>query len=201
MTMPYTRISSPSSRAKPLERIMIFIDGGYLRKLFNDLLGNDSIDLSKVIRDLITWYNYDFPQNLFQANLVRTYYYDGIVDSQVDPEAYAKQRKYFDNIAKTFNLDVSLGEAVKLKNGKFRQKGVDIILAIDSLTMAYQDQFVSGLFLLGDRDFIPLINGVKDTGKKTYGFFFGNKVSDELITSFDFRKTFDKKIMDRWVQT
>jgi len=35
----YIRTKPP----KPLERVMIFIDGGYLRKLFIDLFGDDNI--------------------------------------------------------------------------------------------------------------------------------------------------------------
>ena len=53
----------------------------------------------------------------------------------------------------------------------FRQKGVDILMAIDVLTMAYLDYCESGFFVLGDRDFKPLIDAVKDSGKKTFGFF------------------------------
>jgi hypothetical protein len=41
---------------------------------------------------------------------------------------------------------------------------------------------------------------VKDTGKKTYGFFYENNVSQELIRTFDFRKAFDKKVMESWVK-
>jgi hypothetical protein len=33
---------------KPLERVMIFIDGGYLRKLFLDLFGDDNIDFFRL---------------------------------------------------------------------------------------------------------------------------------------------------------
>ena len=44
-------------------------------------------------------------------------------------------------------------------------------MAIDSLTMAYQDIYDSGLFLLGDRDFIPLIEAIKATGKRLTDFY------------------------------
>jgi uncharacterized LabA/DUF88 family protein len=95
-------------------------------------------------------------------------------------------------------MTITLGEAVKTQDGTFRQKGVDIILAIDSLVMAHLDQYDSGLFLLGDRDFIPLIQAVKDAGKKTFGFFYNQNVSNELIWTFDFRLAFDRTIMEKW---
>lgn len=104
--------------------------------------------------------------------MIRTYYYDGIADSKYAPETYAKQREYFESLEKdNQNIEVVLDEAVKTSEGIFRQKGVDIRLAIDAIAMAYQDAYESGLFLLGDRDFIPLIESVKNAGKKTFGFF------------------------------
>ena len=95
-------------------------------------------------------------------------------------------------------LSVELGEAVKT-NGALRQKGVDVLLTIDSLSMAYLDIYDSGLFLLGDRDFIPLINTIKGTGKKTFGVYCKENISNELIRSFDFSLVLDKKIMKDWL--
>ena len=164
--MTYVR-TSDGVAPKPLERVMIFIDGGYLRKLFTNLFGDDNIDLSKVEFDLLKWYN-TIPANPFRANLIRIYYYDGLTDPKEDALAHAQQREYFESLERrTFFLTVVLGEAVKLADGTFRQKGVDILLAIDALSMAYLDHYDSALFLLGDRDFIPLIEAVKDAGKKT----------------------------------
>ena len=52
----YERISA-SSPPKPLERVMIFIDGGYIRKISRDLFGDDIIDYWKIRNDLQKWYN------------------------------------------------------------------------------------------------------------------------------------------------
>jgi len=194
------RTSSSSGFQKPLEHVMIFIDGGYLRKLFDDLFKHDNINYTKVKNSLLKWYN-GFPQNPFRANLIRIYYYDGIADEKEDPDVFARHREYFEAIEKdNFNLSVVLGEAVKLPNGTFRQKGVDILLAIDAVSMAYLDHYDSGLFLLGDRDFIPLIETVKSAGKKTFGFNYIENVSLELTRTFDFRLAFNKKIMEGWIK-
>jgi uncharacterized LabA/DUF88 family protein len=184
--------------SRPYERVMIFIDGGYLRRLFIDLFGDDSINYTALSRDLLEWYK-TWPLNPYRPNLIRIYYYDGIVDSKDEPELYKEQREYFDELeGQNQNLDVMLSEAVKIPEGKFRQKGVDILLAIDTLVMAHLDHYDSGLFVLGDRDFIPLIEAVKDAGKKTFGFTYIEKVSKELTRSFDFRLAFDQKAMQRW---
>ena len=180
---------------KPSERVMIFIDGGYLRRLFNDLFGDDNINLAQMRNDLLQLYD-EIPRNPFRANLIRTYYYDGIAETE--PER-AEHRKYFDSLKRRcLFLDVRLGEAVKTSDGTFRQKGVDILMAIDALTMAYRNHYESGLFFLGDRDFIPLIRAVKDAGKRTFGFHYIQKVPKELIWEFDFRLAFNKRKMEQW---
>ena len=69
---------SSGYQEKPLEKVMIFIDGGYLRKLFRDLLGDDNIDFFKLRNYMLDLYNRT-PINPFKANLIRVYYYDGML--------------------------------------------------------------------------------------------------------------------------
>ena len=179
----------------PLERVMIFIDGGYLRKLFLDLIGDDNIDFFKLRNYMLDLYD-RAPVNPFQANLIRVYYYDGISDKEPDR---TKHKKRFDSLqGRYFFLTVKLGEAVKLPDGSFRQKGVDILMAVDALTMAYRNYYDCGLFLLADRDFIPLIRAVKNAGKKTYSFNYVKNVPLELTRTFDFRYGFGKAEMEQW---
>jgi uncharacterized LabA/DUF88 family protein len=190
------RISASGSSPKPLERVMIFIDGGYIRRIFSDLFGDDNIHYWRLRNDLQKWYN-AIPSNPFRANLIRAYYYDGIAD---ESEAeYQQQRAYFDNLREScVFMNVSLAEAVKQSDGSFRQKGVDVLLAIDSLSMAYLDIYDSGLFLLGDRDFIPLIEAIKATGKKTFGFLYKRNVSEKLRWTFDYRIILNKEKIASW---
>lgn len=185
-----------SATPKPLERVMIFIDGGYIRKIFNDLFGDDNIHYWKLRNDLQKWYN-DILSNAYRANLIRAYYYDGIADES--EKEYPHQRKYFDELReKCVFIDVTLAEAVKESDGKYRQKGVDVLLAIDSLSMAYQDLYDSGLFLLGDRDFIPLIEAIKSTGIKTYGFLYEKNIPEKLRWAFDYRIILKKEKIKTW---
>ena len=177
------------------EKVILFIDGGYLRRLFKEFFGDDNIDFLKVRKTLLDFYD-GTPANPFKPNLIRIYYYDGIAAEE--PE-HSEHKKYFDSLRRSvFGLTVRLGEAVKTSDGSFRQKGVDILMAIDALTMAYQNHYETGLFVLGDRDFIPLIRAVKGAGKKTYGFVYIEKLSKELVWEFDFRLAFDKKMMEEW---
>lgn len=40
-------------------------------------------------------------------------------------------------------------------------------MATDALTKAYRNQYNTAIFIVGDGDFIPLIEAVNDAGKKT----------------------------------
>ena len=94
------------------------------------------------------------------------------------------QKKYFDDIDNSFAITVRLGELVKSKK-RFRQKGVDILMAIDSLEKAYRNQYDTGLFFVGDSDFIPLIEAIKDSGKKVICVHIENMIPKRLMSVFD----------------
>lgn len=168
---------------KPTERLMVFIDGAYLRRVFRDLFGDDRIDWKKFQTATLEMYRL-LPSNPFQADLIRIYYYDGIADPQ--DKDYKSQREYFDLIRLAEKYTVRLGEVIKGKDG-LRQKGVDISMAIDSLTKAYRNHYDVAIFIVGDRDFIPLIRAVKDAGKKTVGACYEGQIVGELMREFDSR--------------
>ncbi|HML03923.1 MAG TPA: NYN domain-containing protein [Candidatus Bathyarchaeia archaeon] len=192
---------------RPTERVMIFIDGGYLRKTYRELFGDDKIDYLALPRGLLNLYEAT-PFNIFRADLIRAYYYDAIV-SEKEPER-DEQQKYFNSVSGNFSITVRLGELVKSSKGEPRQKGVDILMAIDTLSKAYMNHYDVAMFLLGDRDFIPLIEAVKNSGKKTFGFYYGiedekgqidSKVPDELSRTFDFRVALLEETLKKWRKT
>lgn len=75
------------------------------------------------------------------------------------------------------------------ENGKggFKQKGVDVLLAIDMITKAYQNNYEFSIILAGDDDFVDVIKAVKDTGKRVFGIYFKNHMSSKLFDILDVR--------------
>lgn len=182
---------------KQLERVMIFIDGGYLRKLCRDHCGHDRIDFTKLANVLQRMYS-TIPGYPFRLNLVRIYYYDAIVDAK-EPE-YATQRDYFESVSGLMWYTVGLGELVKSSKEEHRQKGVDILMAVDALTKAYQNHYDAGMFLMGDGDFTPLIEAVKNAGKKTIGVFCDSHCSKKLVRTFDMNIAFKTEHVKDWLK-
>jgi len=174
----------------PFERVMGFIDGNYLRRRCRDSGGHDNISWGKLSWTFIRMFN-TFSNNPFNANLIRIYYYDGIVPDG-DPDRL-KEKAYFDSIDRSYAFEVRLGKHVKSSKGKDRQKGVDILMAIDALTKAYQNQYETGMFMLEDADFKPLIDAVKDAGKKTIGIHDRTTCPEDLARSFDVRIWLNEK--------
>ena len=64
-------------------------------------------------------------------------------------------------------------------------------MSVDAITKAYLDQYDVGIFLMGDADFKPLIEAVKDVGKKTMCLYYPENAAKELTRTFDMRQTLD----------
>jgi uncharacterized LabA/DUF88 family protein len=197
---------SPFSYAplKPTERVMVFIDGGYVRAVYEELFGDDNIDYEGFLKGLLGFYSAS-PYNVFRPDLVRAYFYDAL-PSEEDPD-YNDLKRYFVKVTRNFFFTVRYGTLVKSEKGERRQKGVDILMSIDALTKAYLNHYDTGIFFLGDRDFVPLIEAVKNTGKKTLGFYFGtetaegqllSKVPLEVGKAFDIRIALPKETLEKW---
>jgi len=180
----------------PFERVMVFIDGAYLRIRCKEFGGHDNINWSNLSWTFIRMFNTAL-NNPFNADLIRIYYYDA-----KPPETgpyYEKDMKYFEKIDSQYAFTVRLGKLVKTPTGD-RQKGVDILMAIDALTKAYQNQYDTAMFLLGDADFKPLVEAVKHAGKKTIGIYYRPTCPKDLDMSFDWRIWLKKENFETFLE-
>jgi len=124
--------------------------------------------------------------------------YDAIVE-EGEPD-YAVKRKYFDSIDANMWYTVKLGKLVKSSKKKHKQKGVDVLMAVDALSRAYQNHYDLGIFVLGDGDYLPLIQAVNDAGKKTLIFCHSPNCPMYLLRCFDMRIYFEKNNMKSWLK-
>ena len=169
--------STPSYRPA-----MIFIDGGYLREEVKKIFGHDNINFALLSHHL----NWSIQEGHIHPELIRVYYYDAIVDHK-DPK-YDEQDRYFERIRMNNNYEVKLGRLIRTKDGRYRQKGVDILLAVGMITKAFLNHYDIALLLGGDDDYVDLVKLIKDlTGKRIYGAYFKDSVSERLAESFDRR--------------
>ena len=175
-------LTKPSKAYKP---VIIFIDGGYLREGFEKIIGRgiQPKDFDTLQGNLMRYVVYG---NIV-GELMRVYYYDAIVDPTEFPDKYKEQKEYFNNIQKCDFYTVKLGRLIKAEKIN-RQKGVDVLIAIDMLTKAYQNHYDFAGFVGGDDDFVDLIESVKElAGKRVIGFYFSHNASNRLLNAFDLR--------------
>ena len=201
-------------------RVMVFIDGGYVRSFLDEYLGHHYVHYEKFGK-FIT--NQVCSQERLSGNLIRTYYYDAIpderdaeqVEDEFKSEILEKIRKkkeevdeYLDRVDLYDGVEVRKGHLIISKKEKPRQKGVDTLVAIDMITKAYEGQFDLAILVGGDSDFIPLVNAVKSTGAKVCLAHFPVNHSAEYLRTFDRRifvhqSTFegndllDKKLLEK----
>ena len=175
---------------------MIFIDGGYLREEVKRVFGHDNIDFAFLPLLL----NSSIRRGHIHPELIRVYYYDAIVEHK--DLKYDEQNSYFERIQETNDYEVKLGRGIKTKDGRYRQKGVDVLLAVDMITKAFLNHYEIAVLLGGDDDYVDLVKSIKDfTGKRIVGAYFQGHVSKRLAKSFDGGITLSKDRLGPYIIT
>ncbi len=163
-------------------RVMIFIDGSYLRIGLNEE-GLNEVHQLQNYKILALRMLPKIMGRPFHGEHIRTYWYDAKYNER--DGRYDSQNAFFNKLRGFENFEVKTGQIIHSAQGD-RQKGVDVLLAVDMLTKAYENHYDVAVFIGGDRDFIPLIKAVKDqTGKQVYGAVFSRSCSQELKREFD----------------
>jgi len=154
------------------ERVMIFIDGpnlyGQLRQIRQRV---DYFKLVKVLAD--------------GRNLIRTYIY--VTFNPEDDEEKRKVESFIRALEGGGGFYVkSIPKRKKYinENGVRREiwveKGTDVALVTDMLTLAYNDAYDTAILVSGDTDFLEAVRAVKARGKKVEVAAFSNAIGEDL---------------------
>lgn len=164
----------------------LFIDGGYLRRQYRDVIckwtgGVAELDFSKI-------------SSIF-GNPAKSFYYDCLDDinrkNETETELTARkeeQQKLFRKIRSIPGTHVRLGRLTGTENNR-RQKEVDILLAVDMMEHATRQNMSSVTLIAGDGDFRPLVEAIVRLGLKiTIAGFHKHTSSDLAEAADDYRK-------------
>jgi uncharacterized LabA/DUF88 family protein len=113
-------------------------------------------------------------------NVVRGYYYDGAPHRS---ERTKGRQSFFDVLRRT-GITLRLKEIDFSKPGH-SQKGVDIYLASDMISLAYENAYDIAILVSGDGDFVALVDLVKSKGKRVWVLSFACCISELLRESAD----------------
>ena len=157
----------------PEPRVAIFIDGSNLYHSTKQDYGRIDLDLEK------------FAELLLDGRfLVRVYYYNASVIQADGLERYKSQQKFFEVIRRIPYFDVRLGRLVK-RGESLIEKGIDVRIAVDMLTMAHDDVYDVAVLVSGDADYVHAVESVKGTGKHVEVACFKSSRSDQLMQQAD----------------
>ncbi len=169
-----------ASKRAPKE--YIYIDGAYLHRYcdpaFKSLFGvRASIDFGGLLRRL---------------DGIRAFYYDCLEEEPRSTEGESAlesriqpQRERIDRIEATEYYRVRLGTLKGAKN--LRQKEVDVRLAVDMLTDAFEGRADHFTLVAGDLDFRPVLESLTRLGKHTRLVYYPQHCASELKASVDRR--------------
>ncbi len=147
-----------------VDRVCLFIDGSNFYHALREAGWPVSIDFQKLAGELTG------PDR----RLVHTYYYNTPLTRPRpdDPDFDRKDRKvrsqqrFLNALRFIPNLTFRPGRFQRLPNGTQVEKGVDVALAVDMLTLAFKDRYDVAILISSDADFRAAVETVKfETGK------------------------------------
>ena len=167
------------------ERVAVYIDGGNTYRRLKELGIPERlarIDYSAFIEHLVG-----------ERVLVSKRYYIGIVrnvDGSEKAEKMVKDQQKFLNNLKTEGFEVKYGR-IMYDDGKIREKGVDIKLAVDLVIGASDNLYDTTIVISSDTDLIPAIKYVYKAKKKNVEYIgFGSNPSFGMIKESSISRVF-----------
>ena len=135
-------------------------------------------------------------KNCSQESLIRTYAYTGEYTSDLvrkikdlklleDIRRRMKAQEDFFDIVKRFNFFELKTLPLKYENSKIFQKGIDVMMAVDLVYHAFNNNYDVVILCSGDIDLKEAVKLVKSLGKKVVVISHSRLSSGELIKESD----------------
>lgn len=156
------------------ERLAIFIDGSNLYNGMRENLSNTRVNLAELVNQLKG-----------DRNLVRTYYYNAQLTEDYDGELREGQQRFFESLRRIPYVTVRLGRLYRRQDGTMVEKGVDVAIAVESLSLAMTDAYDCALIVSGDGDYVELVEAIKRQGKHVESAMFRNQSAGILMEYVD----------------
>lgn len=154
--------------------MMLFIDGSNLYNGMKDNLASTRVNLQEFIRQLVG-----------DRTLIRTYYYNAPLTEDYDSDLRDGQQRFFESLRRIPYVSVRLGRLYRRHDGSLVEKGIDVTLAVDSLSLAYENAYDTALIVSGDGDYAELVEAIKRKGKRVESAMFKNQSAGVLIEYVD----------------
>ena len=179
------------------DRAVVLIDGGYLNKVLLPLIPGKRIDYEK-FSELVCG----------DCERLRTYYYNCMPYQSSPPteqekSKYANMSKFLHRLEQLSRFQIKLGRLQKYytESGEvdYRQKRVDVLLAVDLAQLSWTRNIGTAILVAGDSDFVPAVQTAKDAGVLVKLYYSNISVHDELLASADDKILITKSMLEKVV--
>jgi uncharacterized LabA/DUF88 family protein len=168
---------SDLKKVYPSEKVQVFIDGANLYWVLENECGRHDLDFRKFGLKLAAG-----------RKLVRVNYYISTLNPEKEPEKARGQQQFLRAMEATPYITVKtrpLHYFEAAPQSRKGEKGIDILIASDMLSQAYNNGYDTAILVSGDGDFTPLLDEVKKLGKEVENAFPRSGRSEALINSSD----------------
>ena len=163
------------------ERVAIFIDGSNLYNGMRENVHNTRVSLNELIKQLMC-----------DRHLVRAYYYNAPLTDDYDSELREGQGRFFESLRRIPYVTVRLGRLHRRPDGTLVEKGIDVAIAVESLSLAFDDAYDTALLVSGDGDYVELVEAIKRRGKHVECAMFKNQSAGVLLEHADVFRPLDE---------
>lgn len=150
------------------ERAIIFIDARNLIEGEKAFCSKEGKQSSLGYKELMDYFSSQF-------HLIRGYYYDGAPHKS---QLSAGRKKLY-QLLRQWGITLRLKE-IDFQRPNPSQKGVDIYLTADMISLAYENAYDVAIIASGDGDYYALVELVKSKGKKVWVLSFSLCLSESL---------------------
>jgi len=194
--------SKTAAAAKPVKRpkkrrVAVFIDGSNLYFKLRTLIPHKMDFIRYNYRELIMSLLHD------DETLKYAGYYVGVVrdtkrtkNHEKTLELVKNQQKLFDQLRHQ-KLDIAKGYLLE-RDGRYFEKGVDVRLAVDIVTMAQAKQYDIGIVISSDTDLIPAMQAAQKLKRTIVYVGFEHQPSLALIRQADRTHLLSRKQAERY---
>ncbi|MEX2501415.1 MAG: NYN domain-containing protein [Trueperaceae bacterium] len=159
----------------------IFIDGSNLYNGMRENLSNTRVNLGELISQLRR-----------DRYLIRCYYYNAPLTEDYDEDLRDGQSRFFESLRRIPYVTVRLGRLHRRHDGSLVEKGIDVSIAVEALSLAFADAYDDAILVSGDGDYVELVEAIKRQGKQVEVAMFRNQSAGILMEYADVFRPLDE---------